>query len=303
MLKRMLHALARHQRKRSFQKEPWQWFLLVGRRDRTQLSDPDPSSLKPLYPPSDRFWADPFLWVYNGQHYVFFEDYPFHTRKGFISVLPLSQEGEPRSLPRPVLESASHLSYPFLFDVDGTLYMIPEKKAERRVDIYRCVRFPDQWCVERTLFKGKKMVDVTVFPHEGRWWLFGSLKEKGLRYDESLLAFYTDHPLMGEWVPHALNPIVRDFSRGRSAGGIQSLTDGGLLRPSQDCSQHYGGGLNLLQIDELTPSGYQEHRLWHMSGESAGGWRGMHHWDWRDGLLVMDAQRSRPEADLTSLQF
>lgn len=297
MIRRVLETIAERQRRRSFEKEPWQWFLLAGPRERAALTDPDPSSLRPIYPPPDRFWADPFVWVHDGQHYLFFEDYPYATRKGFISVMPVSGEGVPLAAARPVIECGVHLSYPFLFEVDGALYMIPEKKAQRRVDLYRCLRFPDQWVVERTLFKGRKMVDVTVFPFEGHWWLFASLKEKGLRYDESLVAFYTDHPLKGEWRPHAENPIVRDYARGRSAGGVQQAVDGSLLRPSQDCSQHYGGGLNLLRIETLSPSHYQERRIWHRSGVAAGGWRGMHHLDWREGLMVMDAQRKRPESD------
>jgi len=63
------------------------------------------------------------------------------------------------------------------------------------------------------------------------------------------------------------------------------------LRPSQDCVRHYGDGLNVSEITLLTPDEYQERRLWHRSGEEAGGWHGMHHMDWHQGLMVMDAQR------------
>ena len=53
----------------------------------------------------------------------------------------------------------------------------------------------------------------------------------------------------------------------------------------------YGYGLKLNAVDVLTPERYAEHRIWQANGASIGGWRAMHHLDWHDGLMVMDAQR------------
>ena len=58
--------------------------------------------------------------------------------------------------------------------------------------------------------------------------------------------------------------------------------------------RRYGHGLSLNRIMELTPERYAEERVWHGSGETIGGWHGMHHLDWQDGMLVMDAQRLIP---------
>jgi len=135
----------------------------------------------------------------------------------------IDAEGKPLGAPETVLAEPHHLSYPYLFTVDGSLYMVPEQKAARRVDVYRCVEYPNQFERVETWFKGVRMVDVTVFEHEGRWWLFCAVKEKGLRYDENLCAYYTDHPLTGKWTPHPLNPLVRDFRRGRPGEGYSGI--------------------------------------------------------------------------------
>jgi hypothetical protein len=286
---------ARRAEKARARHELRQWFLLAGFSDEKDIVSPRPERLNAIYPPSDRFWADPFACRRGGRNFVFLEEYPYLARRGHISVLELDDRARPVGETRPVIQESCHLSYPCLFEFAGDLYMIPEKKAQRRVDLYRCVAFPDRWEIVRTWFSGIRMVDCTVFEHEGCWWLFCAVKRDGLRYDETLMAYHTDNPLTGDWAPHPLNPLVRDFGRGRPAGRVQRLADGRLLRPSQDCLRHYGDGLNINAIELLTTDEYREQRLWHKTGEEAGGWAGLHHLDWHQGLLVMDALRILPE--------
>lgn len=269
-----------------------QWFLLCGPRPKDLGgAPPDPQKLGALMPPRDRFWADPFLWSIDDQRHLFFEEYPYAEGRGRISVMAIDSQGKAMGEPQIVLAEPHHLSYPYLFTLEGALYMVPEQKAARRVDVYRCVDYPTRFERVATWFKGVRMVDVTVFEHGGRWWLFCAVKAKGLRYDESLCAYHTDHPLTGTWTPHPLNPLVRDFRRGRPGGRVFKDAEGRLLRPSQDCRPHYGAGLNLSEIEELTPTTYREIPLWHLTGAAAGGWRGLHHLDVHGDLMVMDAER------------
>lgn len=268
-----------------------QWFLLTGWRGLDEYAAPRPHLLQALYPPLDCFWADPFAWRRDDRYFLFFEEYPYAVGRGHVSVLELDEAACPTGPARPVIVEPYHLSYPFLFEYGGELYMVPEKKAVRRVDLYRCVKFPDRWEVVRTWFSGARMVDCTLFEQDGRWWLFCAVKGRGLRYDESLFAYHAATPLTDQWTPHPANPLVRDFSRGRPGGRILRDGAGRLLRPSQDCVDHYGAGLNVSEITRLTPDEYAERLLWHRSGAAAGGWHGLHHLDWREGLMVMDAQR------------
>lgn len=281
-------------RKRREEEASRQWFLLCGPRPADFSMAPHPKRLEPLIPPRDRFWADPFLWSTEDQRHLFFEEYPYAEGRGRISVMKIDSQGKAVAAPEIVLAEPHHLSYPYLFSVDGVLYMVPEQKAARRVDVYRCVEYPLRFERVATWFKGVRMVDVTVFESEGRWWLFCAVKAKGMRYDENLCAYYTDHPLKGTWKPHALNPLVRDFRRGRPGGRVFCDAQGRLLRPSQDCRPHYGAGLNLSEIELLTPEAYRERPLWHLTGVEAGGWRGLHHLDVHGDLMVMDAERDLP---------
>ncbi len=87
-----------------------------------------------LAPPRDRFWADPFPIEANGRHYIFFEELPFAAGKAHISVVEVDRAGR-ASQPVRVLERDYHLSYPFLVEDRGELYLVPESAHNRTVEI------------------------------------------------------------------------------------------------------------------------------------------------------------------------
>ena len=294
-----LHArlVRARQKRRDAQDERshWpQWFLLAGLRVREAWSHPDPAGLTPLWPPADSFWADPFAWSLGERRFIFLEEYTCHTQRGRISVLELGADLRPLGPAQSVLDEDRHLSYPFLFSFEGELYMVPESAASRRVDLYRCQSFPDRWTHVRTLIAGLQAADATLFEHEGRWWLFCSARQGRARLNNSLLAFHADSPLSDRWLPHARNPLVRDYGGGRPGGRVFVDEQGRLLRPAQNSVPRYGHGLVLNQVQALTPEHYRERRVWQTTGAASGGWRALHHLDWHQGLLVMDAQRLIP---------
>jgi hypothetical protein len=274
-----------------------QWFLLAGRAGLSALNAPEPGGLMPIVPPDDVFWADPFLWSRKDRRFVFFEEYSFAARKGHISLMELDRGARPLGTAIRLIDEPHHLSYPFLFEYGSALYMTPEKADTGRVDLYRCIEFPLHWEPAGTLIDGVRIADPTIFEHQRRWWMFCSARQGRLHPNHSLLAFWSENPLSGDWRPHPGNPLVQDFSGARPGGRILRDGEGRLLRPAQDCLRRYGHGLRLKEITFLSTDRYEERPVWHMSGEEAGGWRGMHHLDWRDGILMMDAQRLIPRPD------
>lgn len=298
-LRRLHHRLAREARKHLDRREELgraqQWFLLAGWQDAESRCAPDPTRLTPILPPSDRFWADPFAWSQGGRHYIFCEEYPFETRCGRISVIPLGADLVPAGPAVPVIDEVRHLSYPFLFEYGASLYMVPESARSRRIDLYRCVEFPHRWILEHSLITGIEAADATLFEHDGRWWLFCAARQGKVRINESLFAFHAESPLSERWIPHPRNPLKRDYSGGRPGGRVFRKASGDLIRPAQDCVPRYGFGLVLNRIETLTPERYLERPIWRTSGAAAGGWRALHHLDWHDGLMAMDAQRLIPK--------
>ena len=85
--------------------------------------------------PPNAFLADPFTITVDGIDYLFVEEFPFDTRKGVIAAYRLERDTAERI--GVVLEQPYHLSFPFLFQHKGEVYMVPEGGGGRSVKLYR----------------------------------------------------------------------------------------------------------------------------------------------------------------------
>jgi len=209
-----------------------------------------------IIPATDRYWADPFVVAHEDQYYVFIEEKMYATGRGRIACLTLDEEGNLKSH-QVVLERPYHLSYPFIFEYRGEMFMLPETAQNRTLEIYRCMRFPNQWKLATTLMTDIYAVDATLLECENKWWLFANVKEESGSSLNALHLFFSDDPLSNRWTPHPLNPIVRDIRSARPAGHI-FMWDGKLIRPSQDNSRRYGYAIKFNHIVRLSETGYEE---------------------------------------------
>ncbi|MGA7192539.1 MAG: hypothetical protein WBW94_02835 [Anaerolineales bacterium] len=214
------------------------------------------SAFHSLIPTKDRYWADPFIVVHQKQNHIFIEEKMYATGRGRIACLTLDEEGNLKSH-QVVLERPYHLSYPFIFEYRGEMFMLPETAQNRTLEIYRCVHFPDQWELTTTLMNNIYVVDATLLEHKNKWWLFANVKEKNGSSLDSLYLFFSDDPLSNRWTRHPLNPIVHDIHSARPAGRI-FIRDGNLIRPSQDNSHRYGYAIKFNHIVKLSETEYEE---------------------------------------------
>lgn len=232
-----------------------QWILMLAKN--TGEIVPAWDAFKPIFPPMNRFWADPFILERENRFYVFFEELLYETNLGRLACAILDSDGNILEN-QTILEKPYHLSYPFIFEYDETLYMIPETGANKTIDLYRCISFPFEWEYQKTLFEGVEAKDATLLEHNGKWWLFATVRDNqhGSTWDQ-LSLFWADNPLSDKWTPHPLNPVVVDVRTARPAGHIFSY-NGVLIRPSQDCSTRYGYALNFNRITKLSDKDYEE---------------------------------------------
>ncbi len=267
------------------QREDWILLYASGQTPRSDLP-----AFQVLTPPKDRFWADPFVLERDGKHYIYFEELPYSSNKGHISLLIMNEDGSFEQ-PQIVLEQPYHLSYPFLLEYEGELYMIPESAANHSVDAFRCVRFPDRWEHHKTLLTDISLYDSSLLEHDGRWWLFANATpQDGMSDWDDLHLYYANTPLAQDWTPHPLNPIVSDVASSRPAGAIFKQ-DGKLLRPAQDSSQGYGYALKLHEIVTLTETAYEERLLEHIQPNWDRAVTGVHTLNHAGNLSVADAKR------------
>ncbi len=261
-----------------------QWTVMVAAGEK--LRD-DFSGFRRLVPPRDRYWADPFVIQREDHYYVFIEEKLRAAGRGHITCLTLDQDGRILAR-RSVLQMPYHLSYPFIFDHQGEIFMLPESAQNRTLDLFRCVRFPDQWEYAATLMRGLHLVDATLLEHGGKWWLFANVKEDGGSSWDRLHLFYADSPLSATWTAHPRNPIVDDVRSARPAGRI-FRRGGDLIRPSQDCSRRYGYALQFNRIRTLDEYNYAETRESSLRPPEGSEIIATHTWNTAGGLTVIDA--------------
>lgn len=235
----------------------YQWFIAY--RDKKPLCVPfDRHDFTIINPPYGRFYADPFLIKCQGKNYIFFEDYSFVKQKGVISFIEIAKHSKPAD-PQIVLERDYHLSYPFLFEWNNEIFMIPETGENNTIELYSAKKFPYNWELKKVLMKDIKAYDTTILFSERKAWMFTNIVERGRPDFTDLWLFYADS-IFDDWKAHPRNPIVSDNANARPAGNLFYL-NGEIIRPAQNSSTRYGQALVLNKLICLTEQDYKEIKI------------------------------------------
>ena len=118
-----------------------------------------------------RYWcADPFIVEENGTYYVLCELMDIKTSHGLLGLAELNPGG--KTYVRPIADLGCHVSYPNVFKVQDTWYMIPETSGRKTIELYQSVHFPDKWEKKAVLAENITAADTTVFWQNGRPYVF-----------------------------------------------------------------------------------------------------------------------------------
>lgn len=195
-----------------------------------------------LIPNTVRYWyADPFLFEYQGKTYLFAELFDRYKQKGVIGVATIT--GEKCGNFKVCIEESFHLSYPLVYCEENEIYMIPEAGESGEIIIYKCVEFPLRWEKQRILSSCYAADTTPVFNSKGE-------------IEGYFSTLFTKKTLIGKndnltWIDGSMkdNPrilISNDYNR-RSAGKI-IIEDQLMIRPAQKCENYYGEALIFYQI-------------------------------------------------------
>lgn len=242
-------------------------------------------------PSPGAFRADPFGYHGpDGQLFMLYERYDRATGKGDIHRLrPKRDNVIKRS--RPMLTLPSHLSYPYVVSTEDeqgapVVYVIPENAASGGVDLYRVDAGNEGLeLVQRLL--DVPLYDPTVFRHDGRWWMLGTVAPLT---NVHLMAFHAP-ALTGPWTAHAGNPIKTDIRSARPAG-TPFVHEGVLYRPGQDSSSTYGHRVVIHRVLRLTPHAFEEEPVRTVGPVRACAWnKGMHTISAMGEITLVDGKR------------
>lgn len=206
--------------------------------------------------------ADPFLFVYNNTLFLFYEDLTFFNRGGtikMVSTTDLTHWTNPITI---LDEKDVHFSFPYIFEDEGNVYLVPETGKDGTIRLYRAIN------EELTAFERLNnllerecpkdctidLADNVIHKSNNTYYLFTSKQDK----KGYLLELYISQNLIGPFTKHPYSPLLHSNKFGRNGGSLIEK-DNLLYRVAQDCSETYGGNIHLMQIDQLTPLSYKEH--------------------------------------------
>lgn len=244
-----------------------------------------------LKSPRSEFWADPFVLVHQGRIHVLFENYSFARGKADISY-GVIKEGR-FEFGGVALAGNGHLSYPFVIEHEGSIYMLPEAYQAKRLEVWKATKFPTEWALHATALEGQSVVDPTVhIDDDGRLWLFVNISRDAYGdHNSELHVYQIDGFGLHTLTPHRLNPVLMDCRGARNAGRIFRW-QGKVVRPSQiNEGGTYGAGLKFAQIVDLSLDAYREVTLETVYPNFKPGLVGIHHAEQFEGGFMFDSCR------------
>jgi hypothetical protein len=234
------------------------------------------------------FRADPFPIIKQNEDgiRIFHEACDWNTGRGRIDYIDFCTDtgfGEPVES----MVSSGHLSYPFVFENDGVTGYIPEHSSMRNVSFFLL----DENGIPKErieIIPNSDLIDSTIVQKDGILWLFATIS--GATENSELHIYYADS-LRGPWLSHEANPVKVDAGASRPAGSA-FFYQNSLFRPSQDCTNHYGSGIIINEIEVLNKNIFREKAVSEIRLESDHRYDfGIHTLSSAGGFTVLDGAR------------
>lgn len=195
-------------------------------------------------PKKNCYFADPFIIKTKKDTYIFFEWYSYQKGKADLAV---ALKSENFNNYHKITSFKEHRSYPYVFENEGLIYCLPEAHQTNKVTLYRFDEEKLTFEEDCVLLKGFPIVDATLYHHDNKWYMFLVNQKRSHTH----LEIYYSENLKGPYLPHDNNPVIIDCSNARPAGKIFNH-EGKIIRPAQNCTEHYGQSITLQEIETLT---------------------------------------------------
>lgn len=232
----------------------------------------------------DGFNADPFLFTNNDEKFIFVETMnngkgEIHSGKIFNGQICISGAA---------LVESFHLSFPFVFEYENSIYLLPESSAANQIRLYKTTNFPSEWSLHCLLMEDISSVDSFLIHKSDTWFLFTNLSS-GLvsEFGSELWLFTSDSLTSNNWAIHPKSPISMEAEYSRNGGYYKK--EGAEYRVNQIPGfSRYGFGLRINKIEELSLRTYVESKEELILGGFNESHTGNHHLSYSDGMYAFD---------------
>ena len=206
------------------------------------------------------YQADSFLFVKGDELFLFYELQ--HWDDPGVIAMVKTRDLRTWSKPMIVLRQPFHLSFPYVFEDNGHIYMVPESQESDAIHLFQADNEAlTSFSKVRTLLHQERTGgihynynDSHIYYDKGLYYLFTSYQKDWMYYQE---LYVTDDLLKGEFHRHPKSPICISNEYGRNGGSLIDFK-GKLLRVTQDCHADYGDNVSLMEITTLNETDYEE---------------------------------------------
>lgn len=239
---------------------------------------------------NDGWYADPFiLSVSDDEIQVLVEEFLYKTQLGIISKITVRKRDMKVTNVEPLIDTGSHLSFPAYFRRNGKVYIYPEQGATGSLHVYEYDEQSGK-VEKRWMLNPHDLVDSTicVLPDQEKVLLATTAPN----YNGDVLDIY---PYYDEDCPINLKPVQQITMERKTArgAGLPFEYKGRLFRPAQDCTNHYGEGVEIQEI--VIKDGALEfiprNLIYSPSKEWSGGFHTFNVFE--NKLIVVDAKKKR----------
>ncbi len=216
-----------------------QWTVAFRKKKGNILTDP--SEFVRIKTGLKEWYADPFLFDYQGETYLFAEYFLYRHGLGTLAYAEYDKASGSFGAFKEIIREDYHLSYPLVFVYKDEVYMMPETSGSDSLYVYKAKHFPDKWEKHAVLTDGIKLVDTTPFIYNGE--MYALTKKDDNRQDPMLLLKIDPD----SWKITAQKTVTDDISVSRPGGRVYQES-GQLYMVTQDCEKDYGSALNILSF-------------------------------------------------------
>lgn len=197
---------------------------------------------------TEEYWfADPLLFADEGKTWLFVEAFNKIAKKGEIGVFDIV-DGKAKNF-QILIQTPTHMSYPFVFKHQGDYYMIPETGAAGHIALYKAKNFPYDWEVDTILLEGSVYRDSTVIQNKDGSLTLLSYKQEGTNRFNQKNTFTVFSLNMENKELSKVSEFVDKKKVNRPAGPCFE-ENGKAYRVSQKCNRAYGEAMFVYQINQ-----------------------------------------------------
>ncbi|MCM1326106.1 MAG: hypothetical protein NC094_09685 [Bacteroidales bacterium] len=191
------------------------------------------------------WYADPMLFSYRGEKYLFTEAFDMKLQIGRIAVSSYVR-GE-FTEPKVIIKSPYHMSYPCVFEYKDEAYMIPETSQNGTLEIWKACGNLYTWKKHGILLNKVRYADSTILLINGEVYLF-SYEDTAGEYISHIYGLIPDTLEITE-----IENIKHDHNIKRPAGNFILQPDGKIFRPTQNNIKSYGESMFVNQVTSIKP--------------------------------------------------